>query len=287
MKKTCNDLRVAIVMINSPNIGEYAHIATLINYMYAARHGYAFYVERCPPKSGGYLLPESNEYLMVWTKPFFVRKHLDSYDYVLFIDSDAIFVDFDKSVSDFVSEHFDDHNTCIVAARDCMNSDVGSCTGSKDQLNAGVMLFKNDQRTFDILTAWIEARLNKDCGQWRDEFPYEQACINSLREKKYARLIKVLPTEMMQGHDGKWIQHYMATPDGERKEKIAKTLQKILPSLINDAGKSTPPPQVVETFAECGGSSKNKWPIEWVVWIVLAIVVSMVFFTIGAAQWLR
>ena len=43
---TQSKLRIAILMLNSPNIPNYAHFATMNNYMYAAKHGDDFIVER-------------------------------------------------------------------------------------------------------------------------------------------------------------------------------------------------------------------------------------------------
>lgn len=268
-------------MINSPNIANYAHKAAVVNYMYASKHGYAFLVERCPSKGSGFELPDTNEYLMVWTKPHLVKKHLPHYDYLLYIDSDAIVVDREKTIEELAAAHMAGP-VCMVAGRDCLSSSIDSCSGHEGELNAGVILFKNDPRTMDILDAWIDARLNKDCLKWRDEFPYEQACINHLRNDRFQREIKVLPTQEMNGVDGTWIMHYMAQTEATRDAAMVAELRKLFESL------TSPPPsskeekgnregaregegEVVEGFTDGGHSGPGLW--WWVVMIGLVGVV--------------
>ncbi len=283
-RKSCKDTRVAILMINSPNIANYAHHAAVVNYMYASKHGYAFLVERCPSKGSGFELPDTNEYLMVWTKPHLVKKHLPHYDYVLYIDSDAIVVDREKTIEDLAASHMQDGPVCMVAGRDCLSSSIESCTGHEGELNAGVILFKNDPRTMDILDAWIDARLNADCFKWRDEFPYEQACINHLRNKRFQREIKVVPTEEMNGVDGRWIVHYMAQTQEIRESAMVAELRKLFESVVGAQGEREPEPEperegngeggeVVEGFTEGHGHGYAPDLWWWLVVVGLIVVV--------------
>lgn len=277
-RRSCKDVRIAILMINSPNIANYAHKAAVVNYMYASMHGYAFLVERCPSKGSGFELPDTNEYLMVWTKPHLVKKHLPHYDYLLYIDSDAIVVDREKTIEELAAAHMQPGGpVCMVAGRDCLSSSIESCTGHEGELNAGVILFKNDPRTMDILDAWIDARLNKDCMKWRDDFPYEQACINHLRNQRFQREIKVVPTQEMNGVDGRWIMHYMAQTEATRDDAMVGELRKLFESLV-----SPPPPtgeqerqeegegDLVEGFTD-GYSGPGLW---W--WFVVLCLVAVV-----------
>lgn len=277
---TCKGLRIAILMINSPNIPQYAHKAALINYLYASKHGYAFIVERCPLKDSTFQVPESYEYLMVWAKPYLLKKHLPDYDYVLYIDSDAIVINQTQRVQELIQAHVDtDDNVCVVAARDCFNEDKLTCSGPKDQFNAGVLLFKNDRRTMTILDAWIDARLNKDCYRWRDEFPYEQACINHLRTKSFSKEIKVIPHLEMNGYDGVWIRHYMSRTNEERDKAFMDELNKLLEPMLTTTTPPPPPPStttappVVEGFHQ-GRGEVNNTPVWW--WLLMAAILGAV-----------
>ena len=245
--KSCTGESVCILMMNSPNIPAYAHKAAILNYMYASRHGYNFVVERCPrPQDvqtpwmwdgdGG------NEYLFVWSKPVLVRKHLPFYAYVLYIDSDAVVVDKDKTVEDFARQYVTGA-TCVVAAQDCKTA--GDCWVAED-LNAGVMLFKNSPDTLALLDAWFEAT-NDTCKHTLYLHPREQACLNLLRRqnKRYDELVHIVPVSVMGGHDGTWIRHYADTSTPESERMLASQLRdEITPYLGGHA-----PGEVVEGFS--------------------------------------
>ena len=70
---------ICILILNSPNILEYAHTATIINKLYANKYNYDFIVERCPLKEDlnkDYMWDGENEYKFVWSKPSLIKKHL-------------------------------------------------------------------------------------------------------------------------------------------------------------------------------------------------------------------
>jgi hypothetical protein len=195
-------------MVNSPNIPLYAHKSAINNYLYCVKYGYAFIVERCPDINDlnkDYMWDPSNEYLLVWSKPILVKRHLYNYEYLLIIDSDAIFIDFEKSLDYLINTYFTNDDICIIAGGDCFNS--STCWGAKDDLNAGVMLFKNIPKTFEILNNWYEAA-NNECIDWKYQHPREQQCLNILKSK-YNNNIKVIPHYEMNGVDGIYIRHYL------------------------------------------------------------------------------
>lgn len=232
--KSCKAESICILMLNSPNIPLYAHKATMINYMYAARHGYNFVVERCPRPEDinkPWMWDEKRkyEYLLVWSKPTLIRKHMPFYDYILFIDSDAIVIDHNKTVESFIKQHMTDA-TCIIAAQDCKKTD--DCWVAKN-LNTGVMLFKNSTTTLTLLDAWFEAT-NNVCKHTLYTHPREQECLNILKKQKYNDLIKILPISVMGGYDGTWIQHYAGMPNPEREKIITGHLHKELKSFEED-----------------------------------------------------
>ena len=92
---TCDKNQICVIMINSPNIPLYGHKSAINNYLYCVKHGYSFIVERCPAMNDtekDYMWNNNNEYLLVWSKPTLVKRHLQNYKYVFFIDSDAIYL---------------------------------------------------------------------------------------------------------------------------------------------------------------------------------------------------
>lgn len=204
-------------MMHTPDMASYGHTAAYINYQYCAKNGYAFIVERCPRRQDmgkDWMWDDNNGYLLVWSKPALVLRHLPNYDYLLYIDSDAVVTDQDMKVEDFVEKHAD-KDTCILASQDCRYT--GYCYSHG--LNAGTLLFVNTPKTIQIIKEWIESP-NKLCPDWKYTHTREQMCLNIMREKFYDKQIKVLHSADMNGSDGTWIKHYMATSGEDRHQFI-------------------------------------------------------------------
>jgi hypothetical protein len=213
---SCATKRIAVLMVNTPGIHKYGHIATYINYKYCSMHGYAFIVERCPRKEDmkkDWMWNNDNEYLIVWSKPALLRRHLSNYDYILIIDSDALFLNQEKRIEDIIHKYIDNSKeTCIIAGEDCQTKD--NCY-SKDALNAGVMLFANKPKTLTIIDHWMKAAEN-ECVDWKYQHTREQMCLQILKDQKYNDNIKIIPHDEINGADGNWIRHYMATSNEDR-----------------------------------------------------------------------
>lgn len=254
--KSCKAASICIIMLNSPNIPLYAHKATIVNYIYAARHGYNFIVERCPRPEDldkSWMWDNKQEYLFVWSKPTLVRKHLPFYDYVLFIDSDAIVIDQKRTIEDFIKQHMND-DTCIVAAQDCQKSN--KCWVAEN-LNTGVMLFKRSPMTLRLLDDWFKAT-DDLCRHTLYEHPREQECLNLLRRSgKYKDLIKILPVTEMGGHDGLWIQHYAAMKRDMRESIMTKNLDIEIKSFMQ-----TSPTSMIEGFSAPSCKLQDTNPVE-------------------------
>ena len=223
-KDTCASAsRIGILMLNSPNIPTYAHHAALINYMYAARHGYGFMVMACPDvrdMKKDWMWDGANEYLFVWSKARMLAHALTLFDIVLYIDSDAVVWDPSVTIESKVRQFMSSPKTCMVMAQDCKSS--GVCYAA-DKVNAGVVLLRRSAKTSQILEHWMDP--DKDCAEWKDRHPREQMCIEILRANHYGENIKKVPVQEMNGSDGTWIRHYMMTPQADRDRLIDQHLQ--------------------------------------------------------------
>lgn len=225
-KLTCNGPRIAILMMNSPNIPNYAHHAALINYMYAAKHGYGFTVTRCPdPQDMGkdWAWDGSNEYLYVWSKARMIAHAMLTFDIVLYIDSDAFVWDANVTVESKVRDLMSDPQTCMVMAQDCKST---SHCYNKDKVNAGVILARKSTKTLEILERWMDP--DTECPEWKYKHTREQACIDIMRTKSYSDHIRMVPVAEMNGTDGTWIRHFMATPTAARDRIISNHLRLVL-----------------------------------------------------------
>jgi hypothetical protein len=206
--------RIVIIMLNSPNIHTYAHCATMNNYLYATKHGYDFIVERTPlDLERDWTFDKNKEYVWVWYKAELLKRHLKNYHYILFIDSDATFINFDYSIENEVIKRFDDDFSIMF------QEDIWSASWARnnnnvvsDKICTGLIFVKNSTISFDILDIWIRSAYNDpDCIKWRYLHAREQSTINILRDK-YDLLkqnIKIFPAYigLFGQYDSKWILH--------------------------------------------------------------------------------
>ena len=219
---TCDKNQICVLMVNSPNIPLYAHKAAINNYLYCIKYGHAFIIERCPDMKDldkDYMWNKNDEYLLVWSKSVLVNRHLHNYKYLFIIDSDAIFIDFEKSIEYLINKYFTNDDICILASNDCYSKDL--CWVSHN-LNAGVMLFKNTPKTFEILNKWYNGTEN-ECIEWKYRHPREQECINIIRQN-YQNNILIIPYYEMNSIDGIFVKHYMLHSSEDRNSYISSYL---------------------------------------------------------------
>jgi hypothetical protein len=199
--------KICILVLNSPNIDNYAHASTMINNLYASKYNYDFIVERCPLKEDldkDYMLDNN----FIWSKPSLIKKHLIDYDYLFFIDSDAIFIDHDKTIDSFIDINFNE-NTCLVLGSNCITKKY--CY-NRNKLNTGVIIVKNTSKTFEILDNWIKGPNNDLCKNIK-----EQECLNLVKNNY-----------KLNGLDGKWIKRYMDIEHDKRYKILNLYLKKFL-----------------------------------------------------------
>lgn len=78
------------------------------------------------------------EYLPGWNKILYIRKYLDQYDYVMWLDDDAGFIRFDFDMQKFIEDNFTDDKFLLIC-RD------------KHNINSGVMIFKSCKESKAVL----------------------------------------------------------------------------------------------------------------------------------------
>lgn len=221
------EYNICILILNSPNIGDYGHTATIINKLYANKYNYDFIVERCPLKEDlnkDHMWNGNNEYLFVWSKPSLIKKHLINYDYLFFIDSDAIFVNHEKTIDSFIDENFT-NETCLILGSDCITKNY--CF-NKDKLNTGVIIAKNTDKTFEILDNWIKAPNTELCHEWKYKHTREQECLYLVKNKYNYNEINIVDYYKLNGIDGIWIKHYMGIEHDKRCKILNLYLKKFL-----------------------------------------------------------
>jgi hypothetical protein len=114
---------------------DYGKYSVNINLQYATNNNYSFLCE---------ILSEPlSDRWNTWIKIPLIKKHLVNYDYVVWIDADAIFVNNIK-----IENFIDDKSNLIISknAPDTNHNKMWS------MINTGFMIWKNSQWSFDTLT---------------------------------------------------------------------------------------------------------------------------------------
>lgn len=262
---SCATTRVCILMMNSPNIPPYAHKATIINFLYASKYGYSFVVETCPAKEDmgtDWMWDGKNEYLFVWSKATMVKRHLPNYDFLLYLDSDAYVHNDAIRIEDFALRHAD-ANAGILIGQDCQSTN--KCFDANN-LNTGVMLFRNTHTTFALLEEWMNAPKTKQCEKWRYEHPREQACLNDIMRARNDGFIKMVSVSEINGIDSSWIRHFMSTPQSTRND----TFRDIMNARMRN---------VIEAFGEHAEDTDNVSVRMWSIFGV-AIATFLILFSL-------
>ena len=184
---------IAIVTLHTPNMKKVAELSEMNIVAYCQRHRYTCYVYRNS-------IIHKNE-APTWNKPVVLLNHIDSHKYIMWLDADAIFTNFDIKLDDIIKPKYD----LLVCG------DIGGW-----RLNAGAQIWKNSAWSRDVLK-----RL------WRSKH------LEHMDGGDQAQLIAVLECDGQQEHhhicdqtvfnchpdkhtNGVFVLHMMGMPDDER-----------------------------------------------------------------------
>ena len=127
---------IAIVMAFTPNIYKYALIAEQNVTSYAKENGYTCYIYRDT------VVPVKEH--PTWNKPLVLDNHIGNHDYIMWMDADAIFTNYDIRIEDITNKQ---PNRSILLC-----NDIGGW-----KFNAGVQIWKNTSWAKGILKEWWES----------------------------------------------------------------------------------------------------------------------------------
>jgi hypothetical protein len=105
-----------------------------------------------------------------WLKVYDIDKYLNEnkYDYVMYIDIDAIFYDFDSSIESVINEL----ETKSGKTFDCyIGSDGMNSISNEAIINTGIFLFKNTSFSKEFVKIWLSScidnnKLTNQCKRW-------------------------------------------------------------------------------------------------------------------------
>jgi SAM-dependent methyltransferase len=168
-------IKIAVAQYYTKNIN-YGEYSEKINSNYCEKNQYVYHLDtdeeliknRCNGRS------------FHWYKPLLIQDTFDKNpdcDYVLFLDMDAVFLNKDRRIEEFITSDFS-----IL-----MTEDYGSSI-----VNTGVILFKNDQFSKDFLKKWWDA--GEELPEFKTRHWWDQSCIeliyNRLEDKSLIKIIE-------------------------------------------------------------------------------------------------
>lgn len=139
---------------------DYGDFASLNHHEYSNKHGYSYVKEIV--KNDDYL-----DWHPTWIKIDVLKKYLPLYDYVVWIDADAVFVNQEIKIEDMITDNVD-----LVIPK----LEVDRISGNMwTHTTTGFMIWKNSEWSFNILNElWNNPK------QFKFEFFHEQSRLDEL-----------------------------------------------------------------------------------------------------------
>lgn len=211
-------MNIAVVSMYTKEIEVMGEMTDANKRAYCQRHGYSYNVH----------FGRISDRHAAWDKILAVMRLLPYYDYVMWMDADCVFNNFDKKIEDYL---FDSAGTFV--------NDIALPYAEKKwhYVNTGVFILKHDERSFKMLhEVWKEYGEKIDTLDKRsyNGWPWDQGaiCKYLLESNDFT----VLQDMDMNAHpnianDQTYIIHYMGWRSGEENEKM--TLEKVKQKHLN------------------------------------------------------
>ena len=218
--------KCAIIMYCTPNLLEtWAKYTVDINKNYIRKNSYDFHL---------ITKPYDPSVTHAWQKipAILLLFQENKYEYVMYIDTDAIFYDQSIKIEDIMNKYDGD----IIVCSDEANS------AGKYKVNGGALIVKNTPAAVELLKSWWELRHEYK------EFAFEQWALSDIVENKIegidGSIISVAPeTEFNSVYNevqtyandtskpppNRFVHHFMAMDDKTREHVFSKLYDELVP----------------------------------------------------------
>ena len=213
-------MRICVVSLFTEEIEEESRLSTLNKKKYCEKYGidYRFYFGRASSRHAQ------------WDKIQCLIQTLPEYDYVIWMDSDTVFNNFEISLNKLILDNVD------FDALFC--SDVCYAEGVTHlMVNTGVMIFKNTEWSSNLLNkVWNsipDYNLDVLKKHSYDGFPHEQGKMCEILLRENDKKFKIFPSSQFNTHPNSsnektFIIHYMGSRQSESHlEKFISSVKKI------------------------------------------------------------
>lgn len=142
------------------------------HYLYAMIHGYDY--------RHYHALDIPNHY-STWIKPHVLKEILPNYEFVVFLDADAVVSHLEVPLEWMFNRWGITKNTLIALAHDTEeyrnNEPISLDSLGVPVLNSGFIVIQNHNLTFEMLSAWANCTTEErysGCARWKGEWSHEQ-----------------------------------------------------------------------------------------------------------------
>lgn len=172
----CKPYNICVIMTGDHKIKSFYQLTSTHNRQFSHRKGYDFDALLGRRLSSTVYAPHYDRYQI------FLDKFNKNYQYVFYIDSDAIFYDYSQKIEDYISI-MESNRKSILASVDCVMGG-SSKINRKLPLNSGVLLMKNNQTTRNLchsVLASKKCRLQKtSCGTDNKSYFFDQCVLEGI-----------------------------------------------------------------------------------------------------------
>ncbi|KAJ5390968.1 uncharacterized protein N7496_002036 [Penicillium cataractarum] len=188
-------------------------LGRLNHYMFAKLHGYDYQLVQLPvdPTLHG-----------TWNKVPAMREAIKHYEYVVFMDGDAIFTHPHLPLEWLLNYWGISNDTTMALAEDPSDPFFLNVKKLDINLNTGFVIAHQTPRSEEFFEAWMtcpdETRY-EGCGRWKLTHTHEQAVVNEYLRYDYPEEIQILPCTEANRYpnsgdcNGEFISHYWPFKD--------------------------------------------------------------------------
>lgn len=203
--------KIAVFMVATPEIANYAKYTLKMNEKWCSMHSYDFfsYTEKAKGMEDLPINFSKIQYSIDLLKT-------DKYQYVMYIDADAIVINLDYDVRNLINTYMS--KSSIMFSEDCYGPKECS---KPDKINSGVFIVKNNTTGSSILKYWIDSSRGK-CKKYVNVFPNCQLIFTNCVVPAFKKTdISIIPFNLMNGFKSSLlIKHAMAQSEMTRVSNI-------------------------------------------------------------------
>lgn len=221
-----------------------------------------------------------------WAKVFEIKKIMEEkkdFDYILWVDSDAFFINFTKQRFSEFLEKYKEYSFIGTP-------DMPPWTG---QFNAGVFIIKNTEIGKEMVNKWITYyhtnvwNYNKKTDKWKTDAvwagdEYEQGSFSTymLKDSKFSKHIKIIPYYYLNNHTcGDHQEDTLLVHLAGNYKKDQKNVDTCIPKLTTSKTSTTTQDNIIEKF-ENFQESKSVKILSTILYILIIIFIILLIIII-------